>query len=165
MVSLKQDSKNLYFCKFFLNFLFKIRDFGISIDLRRVSSIITLLLPHPLVMLKILAHLLVSMLAIWLTDYLIDGVHIYGDWMNVLLVTIVLGVVNATIGALLKALTFPLSLLTFWLVSFLISGLMVLLADYFLDNFSVDSYWYGLLFALVLSIIQWGFKSMFGMKK
>jgi putative membrane protein len=105
------------------------------------------------------------MLAIWLTDYLIDGVHIYGDWMNVLLVTIVLGVVNATIGALLKALTFPLSLLTFWLVSFLISGLMVLLADYFLDNFSVDSYWYGLLFALVLSIIQWGFKSMFGMKK
>ena len=64
-------------------------------------------------MLKILAHLLVSMLAILLTDYLIDGVHIYGDWMNILLVTIVLGVVNATIGALLKTLTFPLSLLTF----------------------------------------------------
>ena len=82
-------------------------------DFRRLSSILTLLLPHPFVMLKILAHLLVSMLAIWLTDYLIDGVHIYGDWMNVLLVTIVLGVVNATIGALLKALTLPLSLLTF----------------------------------------------------
>ena len=64
-------------------------------------------------MLKILAHLLVSMLAIWLTDYLIDGVHIAGDWTNILLVTLVLGVVNATIGTLLKVLTFPLSFLTF----------------------------------------------------
>ena len=64
-------------------------------------------------MLKILAHLLVSMLAIWLTDYLIVGVHIADDWTNVLIVTLVLGVVNATIGTLLKVLTFPLSLLTF----------------------------------------------------
>lgn len=64
-------------------------------------------------MLKILAHLIISMLAIWLTDYLIDGVHISGDWTNVLIVTLVLGVVNATIGTLLKVLTFPLSLLTF----------------------------------------------------
>ncbi|MFO0763823.1 MAG: phage holin family protein [Candidatus Gracilibacteria bacterium] len=116
-------------------------------------------------MLKILAHLIISMLAIWLTDYLIDGVHISGDWTNVLIVTLVLGVVNATIGTLLKVLTFPLSLLTFGLVSFLISGLMVLLADYFLKSFSVDNYWYGLLFAFVLSVIQWGFKSIFGMKK
>lgn len=106
-------------------------------------------------MLKILAHLIISMLAIWLTDYLIEGVHITGDWTNVLIVALVLGVVNATIGTVLKILTFPLSFLTFGLVSFLISGLMVLLADYFLESFSVDNYWYGLLFAFVLSLIQW----------
>ena len=83
-------------------------------DFRRVSNIIILYFLIPfLIMLKILAHLLVSMLAIWLTDYLIDGVHIADDWTNVLIVTLVLGVVNATIGTLLKVLTFPLSLLTF----------------------------------------------------
>lgn len=75
-------------------------------------------------------------------------------FVTALIVAIVLGLVNATIGFLLKLLTAPLNWITLGLVSLIINVLMVLLVDNFINGFSTNGFWAAAIFALVLAIIQ-----------
>ena len=67
---------------------------------------------------------------------------------------IVLALVNLVVGTLARAVTAPLNFLTLGLISFLISGLMVILTDKLVDGFTVTGYIPALLFALVLALIR-----------
>src|SRR5260370_42130533 len=67
-------------------------------------------------------------LAVWIVSRIVPGIHVSGP-VAALIAALVIGFINATIGALLKILTFPLTLLTlgiFWLV---INALMLELAS------------------------------------
>ena len=100
-----------------------------------------------------LISLLLSAVAVFTAAYIVPGVQIDG-FMTALIVAIVLGLVNATIGFLLKMLTAPLNWLTLGLVSLVINVLMVLLVDNFITGFSTNGFWAAAIFALVLAIIQ-----------
>jgi putative membrane protein len=102
---------------------------------------------------KFLVSLLLSAVAVFAAAYIVPGVQIDG-FMTALIVAIVLGLVNATIGLLLKMLTAPLNWLTLGLVSLVINVLMVLLVDNFITGFSANGFWAAAIFALVLAIIQ-----------
>lgn len=80
--------------------------------------------------------------------------------MTALLVAVVLGLVNATIGFLLKIITAPLNWLTLGLLSLVINVIMVLLVDNFIVGFNTNGFWAAAVFALVLAIIQ----SFFGVR-
>lgn len=107
-----------------------------------------------------LISLLLSAVAVFTAAYIVPGVQIDG-FMTALIVAIVLGLVNATIGFLLKMLTAPLNWLTLGLVSLVINVLMVLLVDNFITGFSINGFWAAAIFALVLAIIQ----SFLGVRK
>ncbi|MBP7773472.1 phage holin family protein [Candidatus Gracilibacteria bacterium] len=102
---------------------------------------------------KFLISLLLSAVAVFASAYLVPGVQIDG-FVTALIVAIVLGLVNATIGFLLKLLTAPLNWITLGLVSLIINVLMVLLVDNFINGFSTNGFWAAAIFALVLAIIQ-----------
>ena len=102
---------------------------------------------------KFLISLLLSDVAVFASAYLVPGVQIDG-FVTALIVAIVLGLVNATIGFLLKLLTAPLNWITLGLVSLIINVLMVLLVDNFINGFSTNGFWAAAIFALVLAIIQ-----------
>lgn len=102
---------------------------------------------------KFLISLLLSALAVLAAAYLVPGVDIDG-FVVALVVAVVLGLVNATIGLLLKLITAPLNWLTLGLISLIINVLMVLLVDSFIDGFSTNGFWAAAVFALVLAIIQ-----------
>lgn len=102
---------------------------------------------------KFLISLLLSAVAVFAAGYIVPGVQIDG-FVTALIVAIVLGLVNATIGLLLKMLTAPLNWLTLGLVSLVINVLMVLLVDNFITGFSTNGFWAAAIFALVLAIIQ-----------
>lgn len=102
---------------------------------------------------KFLISLLLSALAVLAAAYLVPGVDIDG-FVVALVVAVVLGLVNATIGLLLKMITAPLNWLTLGLISLIINVLMVLLVDSFIDGFSTNGFWAAAVFALVLAIIQ-----------
>ena len=109
---------------------------------------------------KFLISLLLSAVAVFASAYLVPGVQIDG-FVTALIVAIVLGLVNATIGFLLKLLTAPLNWITLGLVSLIINVLMVLLVDNFINGFSTNGFWAAAIFALVLAIIQ----SLLGVQK
>jgi putative membrane protein len=85
---------------------------------------------------RFILEILLTGVAILIAAYLIPGVYVDG-YGTAVLAGIVLGLVNATIGLLLRILTFPLNILTLGLVSFIISVFMVLLVSHLMNSFKM----------------------------
>ncbi|MGB3463697.1 MAG: phage holin family protein [Cyclobacteriaceae bacterium] len=102
---------------------------------------------------KWLIKLLFSAVAVLLGAYLLPGVGV-NDFWSALWVALILSLLNATIKPLLIILTIPITILTLGLFLLVINSVIILLADYFIDGFYVEGFWWALLLSLVLSILN-----------
>lgn len=102
----------------------------------------------------ILLAIIINTLAVLFTAYILPGIHLSGFW-SALFVAIVLGIVNAIIRPIIFILTLPINILTLGLFSFVIMGLMVYLVSALVPGFKVDNFGWAILFALIVSIINW----------
>ncbi len=110
---------------------------------------------------RILLNWVLSALALWIVAHFVRGFHVSGV-TAALIAALVIGFVNATVGVLLKIITFPLTLLTlgiFWLV---INAAMIELAAYFVPGFRVDTFGAAFWGAIVLSIVNMILRSLVG---
>ena len=103
---------------------------------------------------KFLVNIIISAIAVFITAYVLPGVTLEQNIVTILLVAILLGVANAVIKPILHVLTFPITMVTFGLFALVINAAMVMLVDYFVDGFSVESFWWALGFSIVLSIVS-----------
>ena len=99
-----------------------------------------------------LIKVLVTGLAVFLADFLLDAVHINNDWKTVIIVALVLALLNTFIKPILILLTIPVTLVTLGLFLLIINALMVIWADQLIDGFTVDGWWAAILFSLIVSI-------------
>jgi putative membrane protein len=106
---------------------------------------------------KTLINFIVSALAIFVTAYLLPGVHVTG-YATYFIVAIVLAAINIFLKPILKLLTLPLSIVTLGLFSIVLNALLVMLADRLVPGFSVDSFLTAILFGLVLSVVSFVLK-------
>ncbi len=90
--------------------------------------------------------------AILIAAYVLPGVAVAGIF-PALVLAIVLGVLNVFIKPLLVLLTLPLTIISLGLFTFVINALLVLLASEIVKGFSVQSFWWALLFSFVLSLV------------
>ena len=95
---------------------------------------------------------LISALTIIITAYILPGVTT--TLVGALVVAVVLGLLNAFVKPIFVVLTLPLTIITLGFFYLVINALMVLLADVIVPGFDVAGFWWALLFALVLSLIQ-----------
>lgn len=102
----------------------------------------------------ILLAILINTLAVWVTSYILPGIHMH-NFGTSLIVAIVLGLVNAILRPLIFILTLPINILTLGLFSFVIMGLLVYLVAAIVPGFKVDNFGWAILFALIVSIINW----------
>jgi putative membrane protein len=103
---------------------------------------------------RLLINWVVSALAVWIVAHLGLGIYVSGP-VQALIAALVIGFINATIGALLKILTFPLTLLTLGLFWFVINALMLELASALLaPGFQVRTFTAAFLGAIVLSLVN-----------
>jgi putative membrane protein len=102
---------------------------------------------------RFLIHWLVIALALWVTAYILPGVHIEST-QALAIAAIVLGLVNALVRPILTLLTLPITILTLGLFYFLVNGFTFLLATKVVPGFGVSSYWWAVLGALGVSIIS-----------
>ena len=113
---------------------------------------------------KLLLKLVISSLAVYATAYILEGVHI-PNFIDAIIVAVVLGLLNTFLKPLLVVLTIPVTLLTMGLFLLVINAGIIMLADYFLDGFSVTNFWWALLFSIVLSVITSILNSLTGANK
>ena len=111
---------------------------------------------------KIIAHLFLSALAVFITARLLPGVKVDG-FLTALIVAVVLGVVNTVLRPILLILTLPINIMTLGLFTFVIIGGMVELVSWLVPGFHVAGFGWALVFAFVLWIIN-GFFSLLGEK-
>ena len=110
-------------------------------------------------MLLLLFHWLLSALSLLLVAHLVPGFEVRGFGVA-LLASLVIGLVNSSIGFLLKLFTLPLTLLTFGLFLFVINALMLQFAALFVPGFTVHGFFSALLGAVVLALVQLALRSL-----
>ncbi|MBL0127487.1 MAG: phage holin family protein [Flavobacteriales bacterium] len=108
---------------------------------------------------NVIVRLLVSTIAVLITDLLLRGVSL-GDLDNVngvltaVLTAAVLALLNNLLRPLLIVLTLPITFLSLGLFLLVINAALVMLASKIVPGFTVDGWWWALGFSLVLSIVQ-----------
>jgi putative membrane protein len=104
-------------------------------------------------MTKLLVHWLLSALCLLLVARFVPGFFVRG-FGTALIAAVVIGLVNSTIGALLKLFTFPLAILTFGIFWLLINALMLKFAALFVPGFEVRGLWPAFLGGIILSFLN-----------
>ncbi len=102
---------------------------------------------------RLLLHWVLSAVAVWIVAYIVPGISVSGP-VAALIAALVIGLINATLGLLLKILTFPLTLVTLGLFWFVINALMLELAAAFVPGFEVRGFVPALIGAVVLSLVN-----------
>lgn len=102
---------------------------------------------------SILINWLISAITILIAAYLLPGVHV-ATFTAALVTAVVLGIINLFIKPLLIILTLPITILTLGLFTLVINAVLILLASSIVPGFTVDGFWWALIFSIVLSIIN-----------
>lgn len=110
-------------------------------------------------MASLLLHWLISAASLIIVAYVIPGIEIRGLG-TALIAPIVIGLVNATIGFVLKILTLPLTLLTLGLFWLIINALMLQLAAAIVPGFYVSGFWSAFFGAIILSLVSMFLRSL-----
>jgi len=107
---------------------------------------------------RLLLHWVLSAVAVWIVANLGLGISVSGP-KAALIAAAVIGLINATVGLLLKIVTFPLTILTLGLFWFVINALMLELAAFLVPGFQVRGFFAAfvgaILLSVVSSILQW----------
>jgi putative membrane protein len=103
---------------------------------------------------RLLLNWVLSALAVWIVARVVPGISVSGP-VAALIAALVIGFINATVGLLLKILTFPLTLITLGLFWIVINALMLELASALLaPRFQVHGFLAAFLGAIVLSLVN-----------
>lgn len=110
------------------------------------------------------AVLLVPQIAFRAAD---DLLKLQGNWWHVVVVAVILALINSYLKPILKALSFPITLLTMGLFAFILNAALLLLVAFIADmvdiaftiggfppNFTADSFVGALLGSIVISIVS-----------
>jgi putative membrane protein len=110
-------------------------------------------------MLRLLVVWLINALALLTVAYVLPGIEV-ADITSALVAALVLGLVNALIRPVLILLTLPATILTLGLFIFVINGLLFWMVGSWLEGFAVSGFWWGVLGAIVYSIVSWALSSV-----
>jgi putative membrane protein len=103
-------------------------------------------------MIRLLVQWLLSAIALLIVSQIVPGFFVRGLW-PAMVAALVIGLLNATLGLLLKIVTFPLSILTLGLFLLVINGLMILVASSIVRGFTVRGLWPAFWGAVVLALL------------
>lgn len=114
---------------------------------------------------RFLLRVIIIGVAIWLTTLLIPAINVtpYAEGTLPTLVSygvvaLIFAIVNSIIGTVLKVVALPLYILTLGLISFIINGLLLMITagitSWFGFGLSVDGFWWGVLGAIVIAVIN-----------
>ncbi|MDT7829597.1 phage holin family protein [Pricia sp. S334] len=102
---------------------------------------------------KLILRVLLSGLAVVILSKILPHVSV-DSYFTAIVVAIVLSLLNLIVRPILVILTLPVTILTLGLFLLIINAIIILLADNLISGFSVDGFWWALLFSLLLSFLQ-----------
>ncbi|HEX4322665.1 MAG TPA: phage holin family protein [Acidobacteriaceae bacterium] len=111
-------------------------------------------------MIRLLANWLLSAIALLIVSRVVPGFHV--DTLGTALVAaLIFGLLNVTLGLLLKLVTLPLTILTLGIFLLVINAFVLELASGFVRGFHIRSFGAAFWGAAVLALVQMLFRFLF----
>ncbi len=101
---------------------------------------------------RLLVRLLINTVSLLIVAHFVSGFELHG-FVPALIAAVIFGVVNSTLGLVLKILTFPLTILTFGLFLIVINAIMLKFASLFTPGFVVRDWSAAFIGAFLLTVI------------
>jgi putative membrane protein len=109
-------------------------------------------------MIKFFIRWAINAVALYVAVLIVPGINFNGEWIGVVWLGLIIGLLNALVRPLLKFLTCPLIILTLGLFTIVVNTVILLLANSIGQAFdlglTIDGFWPALLGSLVVSIVS-----------
>ncbi|MHC1725164.1 MAG: phage holin family protein [Syntrophobacteraceae bacterium] len=99
--------------------------------------------------------------AIILTSYMVDGIHVSG-FFSAFFAAAVLGILNAFIRPLLIVITLPINIFTLGLFTFVINAMLLKIVSALAPGFDVYGFWSAVFGSIIISLVSWLLNSFVG---
>src|SRR5262245_55391665 len=103
-------------------------------------------------MMYLLVNWFLSALSLIIVAHIVPGFQV-NSFGTALVAALVFGLINATLGVLLKVLTIPLTIVTFGIFLFVINALMLRMTSGLVSGFYVESFGPAFIGAIVLALV------------
>ncbi len=110
---------------------------------------------------KLLFHIISGSLGIFIAAKVVPGVQFYGNYLSLIIIGVALGIINFFIKPALKALSFPIKILTLGLSSLIINMAIIWLIEII---FPRELEITGLIPLFWTTLIVWGLNLFFGLQ-
>lgn len=104
-------------------------------------------------MIRLLLHWVISAVSLLIVAHIIRGFNV-ASFQSALIAALIIGLVNSTLGLVLKLLSFPVIILTLGIASLIINALMLMVAAHLVSGFSVSGFLPAFIGSILMSIIN-----------
>jgi putative membrane protein len=113
---------------------------------------------------NLLISWVLTAISLLVVSFLIPGFTVNGIG-SALIAALVIGLINGTVGLLLKIVTFPLTVLTLGLFYLVLNALLIMMAAKLVDGFVVSGFLAAFFGSIVLSLVNSALQSFLREKK
>ncbi|QWZ08794.1 phage holin family protein [Nocardioides panacis] len=106
-----------------------------------------------LILFRVLVNWLILAAAVWAATAIVPGISVPGGFLTLLVVSLLLGLVNAVLGPLLHLVALPLTLLTLGTFALVVNGVLLAVTAGLTDQLDADGLGSCILGALVISVV------------
>ncbi len=100
-----------------------------------------------------------------LATTIVPGIRFSGDWLHLLLAGALFGLFNLIVRPIALFLAIPALILTLGLFYFVLNGILLWLAQFFLPGYHVSGIVAGILGSLVVTVVNWALHAILGGKR
>lgn len=106
----------------------------------------------------LLLRLVINAIALFVAARFVQGISFNNDWLTLIVVAFIFGLVNALVRPILAALTCPLLVLTLGLFTFVLNAIMLALTSWVAQQlglgFRVEGLWAAFVGAIVVGLVS-----------
>jgi putative membrane protein len=92
--------------------------------------------------------------ALFVAAWLLSGITYGNEWWSLLIAALVFTIVNTFVKPVLAVLSIPFIVVTLGIFYLLINILMLYLTDWIVPDFEIKTFWWGVLGAIIVSIVN-----------
>ena len=104
-------------------------------------------------MLRVLVQWILNALALLVVSHFVEGFEV-SSFVSALIAVVVIGLLNATLGLMLKFITLPLGILSFGIFFLVINAVILWFSSKFVPGFAVTTFKAAFLGALALAMLH-----------
>jgi putative membrane protein len=113
-------------------------------------------------MLRVLLSIAFNAVALYATALVVPGITFHGGLASLLVAGAIFGLFNLIVRPVAMILSIPLLIVSLGLFYFVLNGILLWLASFFLPHYSVSGVWAGILGSLVFTLVNWALHALFG---